>query len=73
MSDMKRYEYKKLRGRIVEKYGTIKHFSEESGIPLQNVNNKLNSKGSSFSQKDIVEWCRVLCIPVEKIGVYFFC
>lgn len=63
--------YLKLRGRIVELYGTISTFSQVIGLSKNSVSMKLNGK-KGFSQKDIIHWCEKLSIKTEDIGSYFF-
>lgn len=65
------YEYRKLRGRIVEKYGSIKRFSEAIKCSTVSVSKKINGK-TSFSQQDMDEWARALEIPVNEYIEYFF-
>ena len=65
------YEYKKLKGRIVEKYGTQKEFAQHINLSTVSVSQKLNEiKG--FSQKDIEKWAEALDIPKEEYAAYFF-
>ena len=64
--------YLKLRGRIVEKYGTIGAFADDIGLSKNSVSMKLNKK-KGFSQSDILLWCEKLGIPKSDIGDYFFC
>lgn len=64
-------KYAKLRGRIVEKYGSISAFTECLNISLTQVSKKLNGV-SGFSQEDIVEWAKLLEIDLADVGVYFF-
>lgn len=64
--------YKKLRGRIVEKYGTVTGFAKELGKTRQCVDNKLHDR-SGFTKADMDEWSRLLDIKVKEIGEYFFC
>ena len=65
------FKYAKLRGRIVEKYGTNGNFCVALGISPTSLSLKLNNK-TSFSQKDIVEWCNLLEIELKDSGEYFF-
>lgn len=65
------YEYRKLRGRIVEKYRTIAAFAKVVGISEVAVYNKLNCK-TGFSQKDIEKWTALLDIDNSEISEYFF-
>ncbi len=64
-------DYSKLRGRIVEKYGTIGNFANALDTQLQQVSRKLNSD-VGFTKKDILRWCDLLDISIDEIGVYFF-
>lgn len=63
--------YHKLRGRIVELYGTAGAFAEAIGLSKNSVSMKLNGK-KGFSQSDIILWCEKLSIQIEEIGEYFF-
>ena len=65
------FKYAKLRGRIIEKFGTESRFAEAIGYTLITVSRKLNGK-SQFSSDDIKKWCAALEIPVEDAGSYFF-
>lgn len=63
--------YPKIRGRIVELYGSQENFAESLGLSKTSVSKKLNGI-SNFTQKDILEWAIKLEIPMNEIGVYFF-
>lgn len=63
--------FAKLRGRIVEKYGSQAKFAEALGVTEQTVTGKLNGK-TQFTIEDIVEWCNLLEIESEEVNVYFF-
>jgi len=65
------FEYRKLRGRIVEKFGTYGNFAEDINVSLVTVSNKLRGV-TQFSQDDIVLWCEALEIPLSDSGAYFF-
>lgn len=64
-------EYAKLRGRIVEKYGTQSEFARAINKTDQTVTAKLGNR-SSFSQDDIKEWSDALDIDPDHIGEFFF-
>jgi len=64
-------EHSKLRGKIVEKYGTQAVFAERIGKTEQSVTAKLNGR-SQFSQEDVVTWSNALGILVNEVGEYFF-
>ena len=65
------FEYNKLRGRIVEKYGTQSKFAQELGISPTAMSEKMTGK-TTFSQRDIEKWRQLLDIDSEDIGKYFF-
>ena len=64
-------KYNKLRGRIIEKFGTIEKFADALGITRITVSNKLNDK-SNFSRDDIILWASALEVSQDNIGSYFF-
>ena len=60
------YDYRKLRGRIKEKFGTQAEFSKRLGISEVSVSNKLNN---------VVDWGQEEmehAISVLDIHAYFF-
>lgn len=61
----------KLKGRIIEKYGTQERFAEIMKTTPQTVTKKINGK-SMFNQNDIFEWSAALEIEKAQIGEYFF-
>ena len=63
--------YPKLRGRIVEKYGSQMEFASEIGKTEQTVTAKLNGK-SKFTLDDIMEWSKALELSEADVGTYFF-
>lgn len=65
------FEYRKLRGRVVEKYGTFAKFAEHIGLSTVSVSNKMRGI-TQFSQDDIIIWCDALDIPIAESGTYFF-
>ena len=65
------YEYRKLIGRIIEKYGTRKAFAETLGISENSMSLKLNGK-IGFSRDDMIRWGDLLGIDVSEFGDYFF-
>lgn len=64
------FEYNKLRGRIIEKYGTLKAFADDLDISYVAVSKKLNNL-TGFSQKDIVIWCEKLDIDINDAPLFF--
>jgi cyanate lyase len=67
---MKR-NYSKLLGRIKECGLTQKQLATAIGKNQSTVNAKINGQ-FSFTQKEIGDVCRVLDIPNDEIGEYFF-
>ena len=65
------FDLSKLKGRIVEKFDTNSNFADKLGISLQQLSPKLTGK-TAITKADIVEWCELLDISVDEIGVYFF-
>lgn len=65
------FDYSKLRGRIVEKYGTQGKFAKADQISDRSMSLKLNN-GIRLSQEDIIRWCEMLEIDTNDIPLYFF-
>lgn len=63
--------FAKLRGRIIEKFGSQRAFAQHIGTTEQTITNKINGK-TTFSTADIKEWSAELSIPVDSIGEFFF-
>lgn len=65
------YSYNKLRGRIIEKYGSQEAFSKVIGMSSTSLSLKMTGQ-TGFSQNDIQLWSKYLDIKTEEIGEYFF-
>lgn len=65
------FNYNKLKGRIVEKFGNQTKFAEVFGVSENTMSLKLNNK-VRFTADDIVKIVKLLDIPAEEIGLYFF-
>ena len=65
------FDYSKLRGRIVEKYGSISKFSEKLSKSRTSVDLKLNNK-VDISRAEILEWSKLLDINAYEYSSYFF-
>lgn len=65
------YAYNKLKGRIVEKYGTRKKFCEVLKMSENSMSLKLSGK-TGFSQKEIIRWSELLDISIDELTDYFF-
>lgn len=67
------YDYSKLRGRITEKLGSLKHYAELLDLSDTAISNKLKNK-TAFSQDEILKSMQkdILDIPQEDVALYFF-
>lgn len=65
------YTYNKLRGRIIEIYGTQGKFAEKLGVSQNAVSKKMNCQ-TEFSQADIIQWSILLNVQKDEYGEYFF-
>jgi hypothetical protein len=64
-------DYSKLKGRIIEKYGTLTEFSKHISISRVALTEKLHNR-IKVSRDDILEWSKLLDITQEEMGAYFF-
>lgn len=71
MSERMTFNYAKLRGRIVEKLGTIQKAAEAADIRSEQFTDAFKGR-RTFTQTEIVILCNVLEIPSEEIPAYFF-
>ncbi len=65
-----KYDYSKLKSKIVEKYGTQKEFIAKIDMASTTFIQKL--KSNKFNQQEIEEIISILDIPLEEIPEYFF-
>lgn len=67
------FDYRKLTGRIIEKFGTRRAFADAVGISENAMSQKLSGK-MKITTDDIKLWCKpeFLDIPCDLIGIYFF-
>jgi len=65
------YDYRKLRGRIVEKYGTLKDFAEKMKWSERTLSLKMNCK-VFWKQPEITKAAELLDIPYNEVMDYFF-
>ena len=71
MQSLMEMTYAKLKGRIVEKYGTQENFCRAIGMSKVSISKKMNGK-TGFSQREIIKWCDALDIPLEEVGLFFY-
>lgn len=62
---------RKIKGRIIEKYGTIKNFANALGCTHQTVDNILSER-SDMTISKASKWMKVLDIPANEFNAYFF-
>ena len=65
------FNYNKLRGKIVEVFGTQDNFAKRLGISTNALSRKLNNK-ISLSQKEVIQWAELLGICEKDYKAYFF-
>ena len=65
------YNYSKLLGRIVEKFGSQGRFASAAGMSERTLSLKLNNH-RPFTQPEITNVGKLLEIDESDIAVYFF-
>jgi plasmid maintenance system antidote protein VapI len=65
------FDYGKLRGRIVEKFGSQKQFSQAMHITEASLSMKLTGS-TYFTQVEILRVAKLLGIEPKEISLYFF-
>lgn len=65
------FDYSKLKGKIVEKFGTQGNFASVTNMSNRSMSLKLNN-GIGLSQEEILKWCNLLDINATEIPAYFF-
>ena len=65
------YDYSKLEGRIVEKFGTRENFAKSLGVTTKSISEKLNNK-TIWKQPEISKAMELLSISGKDIESYFF-
>ena len=70
--DCMAFEYSKLKGKIVEKFGTQGAFAKALGLSQRSLSFKLQGK-VFFRQDEIDKSINLLGIEPADINKYFFC
>ena len=70
MADVQ-FDYSRLKGRIVEVFGTQDAFAEAIKLGRVSVSQRLNNK-LEFSQSEMLRSAEALGFPVSEISGYFF-
>ena len=67
------FDFSKLLGRIVEKFGTRKAFCEVASIPESALSYRLSNK-NRFTMDEIYRIVQPDCLDIDpaEIGIYFF-
>lgn len=65
------YDYSKLEGKIVEKFGTRESFAKAMGITSKSISDKLNNK-TIWKQPEISKAKDLLSISGTETDAYFF-
>ena len=65
------YDYSKLKGRMIEMYGSQRDFAKAIKRNDAYVSRYLNGNGK-FTQSVMALWIEALDIALTDIGVYFF-
>lgn len=63
--------YSKLKGKIIEVYGSQKDFAAALKKDSATISQKLSGK-IQWKREEIVDVCSVLNIPLEEVSEYFF-
>ncbi len=66
------FDYSKLRGRIIELYGSVDRFLEEDRTISKTTFHSRMRCETFFTQKEIKEYCERLQIKPDEISSYFF-
>ena len=67
------FNYNRLIGRIIEKFGTRKAFAKACGFSEETISKKLSGK-MSITTNDIIKWSSAELLDIDKkeIPDYFF-
>lgn len=65
------FDYSKLRGRIIEKFGSIKAFAEAYGLSTVTMSKKLNGK-VAISLDDIVKMSAPEFLDIQPCDYHLF-
>ena len=68
---VKELDFSKLRGRIIEKYGTLGKFADAMGMCSGSLSKKLRGT-TAFDSAEICKALQLLSIDKEDVSAYFF-
>lgn len=66
-----KFNYSKLKGRIIEKFGKQENFAKAFGVSTATLSNKLNNK-TYWDNPEIAKVVELLEISPDEINDYFF-
>jgi transcriptional regulator with XRE-family HTH domain len=66
------FNYRKLKGKIVEVYGSQRQFAKALGISNEAVSKKMQGK-TPYRQMEMVTISEMLGFPLSDVDKYFFC
>ena len=64
-------DFSKLRGRIIEKYGSCKKFAVAMGVSARTLSMKLTGQ-REFKPSEVLKAISLLGLRDEDVQVYFF-
>lgn len=64
-------DYRRIRGKITELYGTQMAFAKALGMSYTALNQRLSGK-LEWKTQEIVLACKMLGIPLSEVYLYFF-
>ena len=65
------FNFNRLRGKIIERYGSQAKFAKELGLSQNSLSRKMNNK-TRFTSTDMVKIKELLSIPNNELDAYFF-
>lgn len=66
-----KFNYSKLKGRIIEKFGKQENFAKAFGVSTATISKKLNNK-TYWDNPEIAKVVELLEISPDEINDYFF-
>lgn len=66
-----KFDYSKLRGLIIEKYGTCANFARAMGFSCGALSARLKNL-TGWKDSEIYRACELLGVVPEEIPIYFF-
>ena len=66
-----KFDYSKLRGRIVEKFGSVTKFAAAAGVKVNSLNVTLRT-GTPLKGHSLYKFAEMLEITQAEIPAYFF-